>query len=563
MVDTQLESYLQQYLSKVISPKDLSQALETARSFGISFSRILVDKGLINEETLGKAIGSYLGFSYISLKNVTIPYDVLSLLPEDMAVRHKAVVFEEKDNNLSVGMIDPKNVETIDFIKKKTDATVNPYLILESDLREALNQYKVNLKGEFERIIQENAQKTDQSEQNLELRAKELPVIHVLDTLLEYAIAEKASDIHIEGISEDKVVIRFRLDGVLHDMITLSKELHPAIVARIKILSNLKIDEHRLPQDGRFKFNAGETNIALRVSIIPAFFGENIVLRLLQESESPKTLLELGFAARDLKIVTSNLSKNHGMILVAGPTGSGKTTTLYSLLNILNSPGVKICTVEDPIEYGMRRISQIQVNTQTGLTFAEGLRSLLRHDPNIIMVGEIRDKETAEIAIHAALTGHLVLSTLHTNDAPSAIPRFLDLGIEGFLLASTVNVVIAQRLVRKVCRYCMAQIVPKSEVTAEVAKIIKVSPGELIAKPFYSSNGCAKCNMTGYSGRVGIYEVFELDDEMKLLVTKQVTASEIHADAVKKGMTTMMQDGVLKATSGITTLSEVLRVAKE
>ena len=346
-------------------------------------------------------------------------------------------------------------------------------------------------------------------------------------------------------------------------MITLPKNIQDALVARVKILSNLKIDEHRLPQDGRFKFSSGNTKIALRVSIISTFFGENIVLRLLSESERPLTLSELGFTGRNLTIVEGALKNNHGMILVTGPTGSGKTTTLYSLLNILNSPETKICTVEDPIEYGFRRISQIQVNPKIGLTFAAGLRSLLRHDPDIIMVGEIRDEDTATISIHSALTGHLVLSTLHTNDAPSAIPRFLDLGAKGFLVTSTVNVVIAQRLVRKICQKCVTQFNPDKTALKILSQTIGKNYQSLVNKKYYKGSGCIECHKTGYKGRIGIYEVFEMDDDLRALVIKKVSVGELSKVAKKKGMTSMLEAGFEKVAARITTLDEIMRVARE
>lgn len=560
--DKVLEELISKKLGKVIDPKALADARETAHSFHLSLTQVLLDKSLIKEEVLGEAIADYLGFPYINLKGKEISQEVLNLLPEETARHHQAIPFEKKDGVVSLAMVDPKNFETIDFVEKKTDLKVKAFFTLEGELRSALLQYKVNLREEFQKIIEESVKRTGKLAADLERAAKELPVIRVLDTLLEYGIAERASDIHIEGI-EENVVIRFRLDGVLHDMITLPKELQAALIARVKILSNLKIDEHRLPQDGRFKFSLGETDIALRVSIIPTFFGENVVLRILPESERPRTLAELGLTGRNLQVIEDNLKKTQGMILVTGPTGSGKTTTLYSLLNLLNSPEVKICTIEDPIEYGIRRISQTQVNLQTGLTFANGLRSLLRHDPDIMMVGEIRDADTANIAIHSALTGHLVLSTLHTNDAPSAIPRFLDLGAKGFLIASTVNVVVAQRLVRMICRFCVGEDRPKEEILKEMTENLGIAAGELKKKKFYKGEGCSKCRGTGFSARIGIYEVFEMTLKLQELVLKQTPVSQLNEAAMKEGMTTMLQDGLEKATSGVTTLEEVLRVTRE
>ena len=384
-------------------------------------------------------------------------------------------------------------------------------------------------------------------------------MVKILNTLLEYANAERASDLHIEAL-EDGLLIRFRVDGVLRDIITLPKSVNAAIVARIKILSSLKIDEHRVPQDGRFKFQVDDRYIALRVSIIPGFYGESVVLRLLAETARPMGLEELGLSHQNLKLVRNNVTQPHGMILVTGPTGSGKTTTLYSVLNMLNDSKVKICTIEDPIEYGITRVNQIQVNTLTGLTFAKGLRSLLRHDPDIIMVGEIRDKETAEIAIHSALTGHLVLSTLHTNDAAATIPRFLDMGAESYLVASTVRLIIAQRLVRKICQTCITEYTPKPEILTQLKTELNL---QNIQQKFYKGGGCGECGKSGYKGRIGIFEVLQSDPEIHDLTIKRSSADQLHAQAIKNGMIPMLQNGISKVASGITTIEEVLRVVRE
>ncbi len=350
------------------------------------------------------------------------------------------------------------------------------------------------------------------------------------------------------------------MDGVLRDILELPKKIHPGIVARIKILAQLKIDEHRIPQDGRFKFKIKEEYIALRVSILPAFYGENIVMRILPESARPQALEELGITGHNLELIKSNIKKPHGMILVTGPTGSGKTTTLYSVLTILNTTEVNICTVEDPVEYGIPRVNQTQINPAAGLTFAAGLRSLLRHDPNIIMVGEIRDQETAEMAIQSALTGHLVLSTLHTNDAASTMPRFLDMGAEGFLVASTVNLVIAQRLVRKICTSCIETYTPSEELLTYLRKY--VDEKELNQK-YYRGKGCAECGNKGYKGRIGVYEVLEINEEIRQLIMRRSSADEISRAAVKNQMTPLLKDGINKASGGITTIEEVLRVVRE
>src|SRR3990167_6632323 len=499
--------------TKLFSEKELALHLEEAKKRSDSLEQYVLKQKVIGEEQLYRAAASFYQVPFIDLKQEGIRKDILFLIPEPIATTHKIVAFDKTDQELKIAALNPQDLEIFEFLRKKTGLNITISLTTPESLNEEFKNYHKGLKAEFQELTTpEQPQDTAGTGKELKELAQDLPVIRIVDTLLEYAILESASDIHIEPGEKD-VIVRYRIDGILKNVMTLPKSVHPGVVARIKILSDLKLDEHRLPQDGRFKVAAPEYKVSFRVSVIPTYDGEKVVLRLLNEKTGLLSLEQLGFQTKPLEAVKRNIDKPHGMLLVTGPTGSGKTTTLYAILNILNTPEVNITTIEDPIEYRMAGLNQSQVNPKIGYTFATGLRAYLRQDPDIIMVGEIRDKETAEIAIHAALTGHLVLSTLHTNDAPSAIPRFLDLGIEGFLLASTVNVVIAQRLVRKVCRYFISQIVPKSEVTAEVAKIIKVSPGELIAKPFYSSNGCAKCNMTGYSGRVGIYEVFELDDE--------------------------------------------------
>jgi type IV pilus assembly protein PilB len=547
--------------ANLIDASKLNEAKISAESFAKPLEEVLVAKNLLTEEKIYTAVANYFNVPLVPTKKKIIPIEVLELIPEAAARTHQIIPFEKEKRTLRVAMVDPQDFETIEFIKKKTDLKVEVYYIDSKSLRDLLGQYKKNIKNEFAKIIEENISKTKIGDE-LSKAAEDLPVIKVLDTIMQYSVAERASDVHIEN-SEDKVIIRFRIDGVLRDIISLDKDISPALIARVKILSNLKIDEHRQPQDGRFKYSEDEYEISIRVSIIPSFYGENVVMRLLFESERPRSLVELGITGRNAEIITNSITKAHGMILVTGPTGSGKTTTLYSVLNMLNSTEVKICTVEDPIEYGMSRISQIQVNPQTGLTFAAGLRALLRHDPDIIMVGEIRDAETANIAIHSALTGHLVLSTLHTNDAPSAIPRFIDMGAEPFLVASTVNVVIAQRLVRKICEHCRVEVKPNKEIIKEFATSSNIKEMVLLKQKYYQGKGCVECGDSGYKGRVGIYEIFEMNDDIRGLVLKKAAVGEIRAMAEKKGMTSLVEDGVIKIGQGMTTIEEVLRVTKE
>ena len=411
----------------------------------------------------------------------------------------------------------------------------------------------------------------------LKKMAEEVPVIRVVDTLLEYAVFEKASDIHIEP-QENSVVVRYRIDGVLHDVMTLPKVIQAAIVARIKVMSNLKIDEHRLPQDGRFKIEKDVYKFSLRVSTIPIFDGEKVVIRLLDESSKAMTLDELGFEKESFEVINRNIKKPHGMLLVTGPTGSGKSTTLYTVLSMLNTKSVNISTIEDPVEYRIIGANQMQVNPKIGLTFDIGLRALLRQDPNIIMIGEIRDKETAEEAVHAAMTGHIVFSTLHTNSSAAALPRLLDIGVEPFLIASTINAVLAQRLVRVICKDCQVAIKLEDVVLESLSKqfhmekllSVLIKEGLASAKTksikelkFFKGQGCDKCGHSGYKGRLGIHEILEVTQPIAQMIMEHKSAQEIQDIAEKEGMVLMWQDGFIKALKGITTIDEIVRVSKD
>ncbi|MFC1626648.1 GspE/PulE family protein [Patescibacteria group bacterium] len=545
--------------SGFVSPQDFDAAEKDSKELGRELTDVLIYRGLINEDVLGHLVAEHYHVPYVKLRGKQIPFDILKLIPEEAATTFHILPFESDEGVIHLAMEDPGDLEAREFVKRKTSLTPKIYYAITPDLRSSLGQYKQNIKDEFTNIIQENVEKTKKTTKDATALAEDLPAIRILDTIMEYAVAERTSDIHFEAL-ETEFMIRFRIDGVLRDILTLPKNIQPAIVARIKILSQLKIDEHRIPQDGRFKFKIKDSFIALRVSILPAFYGENVVLRILQESARPLALEELGLSGHNLNLVQSNIKKPHGMILVTGPTGSGKTTSLYSVLNILNTTDVKICTVEDPVEYGIQRVNQTQINPAAGLSFAAGLRSLLRHDPDIIMVGEIRDKETAEMAIHSSLTGHLVLSTLHTNDAASTIPRFLDMGAEGFLVASTVNLVIAQRLVRKICTNCIEPVVPSKEAMEYLRRVLKT---EDLSDKFYKGKGCNECNKKGYRGRIGIFEILEVSEKIRQLIIKRVSAEEIHNEALKNKMTPLIRDGIDKASGGITTLEEVLRVVRE
>jgi type IV pilus assembly protein PilB len=578
--NAQLKEFL--FDSGLVPKEKVEAAFQEAEQSGTHLGDLLLDQKLIGEIDLQKLYAYILGIPFVNLVKEVIPPEVLQSVPEPIAKKYHVVAFEKSGTNLKVAMLNPDDLQTIDFIKKKTGLKIIPCLTTQESIQFVLKQYEKSLKAEFGDLIstETEAMTAREPEENLEKVAQGLPVIRVVDTLLKHAILQSASDIHIEP-SEKDVVVRYRIDGILHDAMTLPHEVASGIVARIKVLSNLKLDEHRLPQDGRFKLENENYKISFRVSILPVFDGEKIVMRLLDESSHGLTLEKMGLYGNGLEAIHREIRKPNGMILVTGPTGSGKTTTLYTVLDILNTPEVNISTVEDPVEYRMARVNQTQVNPKIGMTFAAALRSLLRQDPDIIMVGEIRDEETLEIAMHAAMTGHLVLSTLHTNSAAAAIPRMLDMGAEPFLVASTVNVVIAQRLTRRLCAECREEYhLEKKEVESlgksfdldeimEFLKKEKTLEGKVdLSKgweglTFYRAKGCDQCGMEGYRGRVGIYEVFDMTSEIKKLVMKSATAEELEENAKAAGMATMVEDGFVKALQGMTSLEEILRVTKE
>lgn len=561
---------------KLISKKDFEQISAASRKEKKSLEEYIIDKNIIAEELLYETLANSLKIPFINLKNQIISGDILFLLPEPIARTHELVIFGKEKNILKLAVLDPENIQIFEFIERKTGLKTKIYLTNPSGLLEILKQYHRGL--DIKEFAPSEA-KTEKrkSDKDLKELAQDLPVIRIVDSILEYAIFENASDIHIEPL-EKETTVRYRIDGILREVMTLPKFAQPGIVARIKVLSNLKLDEHRLPQDGRFKIESKEYKVSFRVSIMPIFDGEKVVMRLLWESGKILTLEQLGLQERPLEIVKRNIKKPHGMILVTGPTGSGKTTTLYSVLNLLNKPGVNIATVEDPIEYRMPGINQSQINPKIGFTFANGLRSLLRQDPDIIMVGEIRDQDTADIAVNAAMTGHLVLSTLHTNDAITTLPRLLEMGIPSFLVASTTNIIIAQRLVRKTCANCIQSYHLTAKEITELNKQFNLknilatmarerailrSEDSLGSLLFYKGKGCKQCENEGYKGRMGIYEVLEITDEVARLINTNAKAPELREMAKKQQMLTMLEDGFIKAKAGITTIEEILRVAKE
>ncbi len=567
----------------LITEKQFDDCLKKAEKTNQKVGDVLVSEGLIAQETLIKLEAYILGIPFVNLEKEIISPEILKIIPESIARSHNIIAFRKKRGDLEVAMLDPEDLRTIEFIKKKEPGLkILPRLTTLESIKSVLRQYSKTLEAEFGEIIRTEAKGIKQIkeeeivEEKEELRkaAEELPVIKIVDTLLKHAILQRASDIHIEPL-EKEVVVRYRIDGILHDAMILPKTVSSGIVARIKVLSNLKLDEHRLPQDGRFKVETEEYKYSIRVSILPIFDGEKIVLRLLPETTKALTLEGLGLFGEVLEKVQDNLRKPVGMILITGPTGSGKTTTLYSMLEILNTPEVNISTVEDPIEYRMPRINQTQVNPKIGLSFASGLRSLLRQDPNILMVGEIRDNETVSLAINAALTGHLVLTTLHTNDAAGAIPRLIDMKAEPFLISSTINVIIAQRLVRRLCRekekYNLKDLELKNLAKyCDLKRVEKILKDEKLIKKsqtlndviFFKPKPSEECQ-EGYSGRIGIYEVLPVTESIKELIVKQASSDQIESQAIREGMRTMVEDGFIKAVQGITSIEEVLRVITE
>jgi len=561
--------------TKIFGKKEIDLYLNEAKKRNQKLEEYLLSQKVLSEEQLYKNIGQHFGLPFVNLKDQTIRKDILFLIPEPIAANHKVVAFDKNDSELKVATINPDDLQIFEFLGKKTGVDVNIHITTPESINEVLKNYHKGLKAEFKELT-EDKEKPKEGGTKLKELAHDLPVIRIVDTLLEYAIFENASDIHIEP-TEKEVIVRYRIDGILKSVMTLPKSVHAGIVARIKILSNLKLDEHRLPQDGRFKIVTNEYKVSFRVSIIPTYDGEKIVLRTLNEQTGVITLEQLGFQKEPLEVVKRNIEKPHGMILVTGPTGSGKTTTLYSVINILNQPEVNITTIEDPIEYRMPGVNQSQVAPKIGFTFASGLRAFLRQDPDIIMVGEIRDQETAEIAVHAALTGHLVLSTLHTNDAPTTLPRLSEMGIPAFLVSSTCNVIVAQRLVRKICQDCIESYtlskdeMKKLEKQVNLESVLNTLDKKGIASRkqnkesllFYRGKGCKKCEKTGYKGRIGLYEVLEVTPEISELILKSAPAHEIQEAAKNQGMMTILEDGFMKAKTGITTIEEVLRVTKD
>jgi len=543
--------------TKLLDDKGFTQLADYAKGAGVSVSDALIQKDVITDENLGIMISDFLKIPFVVLGKITIPQEVFHIVPERLARRFKVIPFARDQTGIKLAMADPNNKEIVTLLEQKTGQKMVPYLATEHDIYNTLRIYRKELQTAFEKLIKEDEELRGVSS------TTDAPIEKIVDAIINYAYQDRASDIHIEP-EEKSALVRFRIDGILQDMLTLPKPMHEQVVSRIKVLSRLRTDEHLAPQDGKMRMKIDGEDLDIRVSILPISEGEKIVMRLLASRFGQYSLVDLGMTEVDLAKVQRAFSKSFGMVLSTGPTGAGKSSTIYAILKILNTREKNITTIEDPVEYRIKGVNQINVNAKTNLTFASGLRSILRQDPNVIFVGEIRDGETAGIAVNAALTGHLVLSTLHTNDAATALPRLSDMKVEPFLIASTVNVIIAQRLVRKICELCKSSLVFKRE------DLVKHVPEALVKKHFgtkaelrvYKGAGCKICHMTGYQGRIGIFEVLEVTNTVRELITKKEDADVIARQAISEGMATMLDDGLQKILKGLTTFEEVLRVTK-
>ncbi len=544
--------------AELISQEQIEKALELQQQKSIQLGKAFIQLGYVTQDDIIKALSEQLGIPYISLSNYQIDPEVISLVPEASARENKLIPLFKIGNTLTVAMVDPLNVFAIDDISMKTELEVEPAICSEDELNQTIDHYysSSTTMDEVVQIIQDEVRdESVESLEDLDSRASEedAPVIKLVNLIFSQAIKDKASDIHIEP-QEDKLVVRFRTDGVLHQAYEQPKSLQGAVISRLKIMSDLDIAERRLPQDGRFGVKIDRHDVDIRVSTIPTAHGENVVMRILDKSSGIVPMEDIGLTQKNLENFKNLISRPYGIILVSGPTGSGKTTTLYSALNSLNDETKNIVTIEDPIEYKLGRVRQSQVNPKIGMTFSAGLRAILRQDPDIVMVGEIRDKETATVAVQSALTGHLVLSTLHTNDAPGAITRLLDMGVEPFLVSSATVGVIAQRLIRKLCLKCKEPYKPAPKLLKDLG--LNPSSREFT---FYKPKGCRLCKNTGYKGRIGIFEIFMIDDNVSDMIVNRVQQKDIKSYAIKNGMRPLRQDGLLKVVKGLSTLEEVLK----
>ena len=553
----------------LVTPERFDELVSEAERKNQNLVDVLVSNKIASAEFLGNLVAKALGIERADFSSIPVDKSVVRVLDESIARQRQAIVFNREQNGVyDVAMLDPSDLETISFLTQRLQAKIRPYLATSEDLNRGFSVYGYELGRDFKKLIEENIRASLISRsKTVEESAADLPIAAIVENILSYAVSSRASDIHIE-VLEDSMLIRYRIDGILYEITSVTKAVQPAITARIKILAGLKIDEHFKPQDGRFRYQIVNQTVDVRVSVMPTFYGEKVEMRLLESSQKPLSFEELGFSKSDSELISENLKRTYGMILSCGPTGSGKTTTLYAMMNILNKAQVNVVTIEDPIEYNMRYINQTQINPQAGITFASGLRALLRQDPNVIMIGEIRDSETANIAIQAALTGHLLVSSLHTNDAPTAVPRLFDLGVPPFLASSVLNLIIAQRLVRRICQSCVYSYEPGPDVNAIIeAQFIALGIEEEAkrqVKMLYRGSGCASCNMTGYRGRLGIFEIIGITDPMRKIITASgFDLGALREEARRSGTKTMFEDGLLKVELALTTIDELLRVIEE
>ncbi len=565
----------------LLSDTDLTAAQAEAERSGSPLFSVLTSQGVLDDELLAHAIAQVSGVPYVNLTNSIIDQDILSLIPSDVAERFMAVPLAEVQSRLAVAMIDANNVQAVDYLANSIQRPLKVFMASEAGIRHVLDQYKTDLSSVnvAARVSEQDAATSENGD--IKTIVQDSPISRALSTILEYAVKARASDVHIEPF-EKTLKIRCRIDGVLREIMQLPKSIEPALVSRIKILSELKIDEHRVPQDGQFAVKVGDKEVDLRIAISPVVWGEQVVIRLLDKTGNSFDLEAMGYAGRALRAIRKGIKRPNGMILTSGPTGSGKSTSLYALIREIKDDTVNIVTLEDPVEYKMDGVNQIQVNAEVGLTFASGLRSILRQDPDVVMVGEIRDSETANLGVQAALTGHLVFSTLHTNSAAGVLPRLLDMEIEPFLIASTVNTIIGQRLVRRVAKKrdaywsspietqnilaTVGHLLPKTkEEVAKVSADLGYKDLPLAGQNAYTlvKGRDTPTTPRGYSGRAGLYEVMDVTEEIQNLITQRATSAEIQRKAVEQGMITMRQDGYLKALQGITTLEEVNRVTSD
>ena len=588
--DSSIEKILRQ--GEVISESQLAELKMEAERTHHSLQTIILEHRVLSEAQLGQKIGEYINVPFVTIEPKDIPDDVLKRIPEHIARQYNVVLFAVDDNGvLSLAMEDPDDVQALNFIQKEIGYNIKVFLATKNNILDCLENYRGNITDELDEVVSiQSGTESDSQNVSEEEISENSPIAQTVNLLLEYAIKSGASDIHIEP-REDFVQVRYRIDGVLKEVNKLPRNVQGALVSRIKILSNLKIDERRVPQDGRFKIKVSGKQYALRVSTLPIADGEKIVMRILDESNQAVALDSLGYWGLSLSTLKDAMAQPNGMILVTGPTGSGKSTSLFSVLSELNTPDVNISTIEDPVEYKIPGVNQTQTNSKAGMTFASGLRALLRQDPNIIMVGEIRDGETANLGVQAALTGHLVFSTLHTNNAATCLPRLLDMGIEPFLIASTVKAVIGQRLVRRLCMHCRQQYVPDAGELAYIVQMFNLKQGSMQRlhaleqqaaadkiggnTPLGSTDvtiqylwrpnpeGCDECGHNGFKGRVGIYEVLGVSIPIQKMITANATSNEIQQQAIIEGMVTMQTDGFIKSLRGVTTLEEVLRATRE